>query len=187
MRVRFCIHGLRQWLACVCALLSFVLIAVVDAQAQADLSVTKTVSNPTPNVGSNITFTITLTNLGPNAATGVTVTDLLPAGLTFVSATPSQGTYNNTNGVWTVGTLASSASVTLQITATVVSASAQTNTATISHSDQFDPIASNNTASVTVTPGAVPVPTLPPGGLILLMGSLAALAARALHLRRLHS
>ena len=62
---------------------------------------TKTVSNPTPNVGDQITFTVTLSNQGPDAATGVQVTDLLPAGLTFVSATPSQGTYNNVSGVWT--------------------------------------------------------------------------------------
>ena len=71
----------------------------------ADLSVTKTVSDATPNVGDQITFTVTLTNQGPDTATGVQVTDLLPAGLTFVSATPSQGSYDSATGLWTVGTV----------------------------------------------------------------------------------
>src|SRR5262249_40664175 len=41
---------------------------------------------------------------------------------------------------------------TLTLTATVDSPNAQTNTATISHSDQFDPNTANNSASVTETP-----------------------------------
>ena len=73
------------------------------AQAQqADLGLTKTVSNATPNVGDTITFTVTLSNAGANNATNVTVQDLLPGGLTFVSATASQGSYNSATGVWTV-------------------------------------------------------------------------------------
>ena len=60
-----------------------------ETPQQADLVLTKTVDNPTPNVGDTITYTVTLTNNGPDAATGVQVTDLLPAGLTFVAATPA--------------------------------------------------------------------------------------------------
>ena len=78
----------------------------MQAAAQtADLSLTKTVDDPTPTVGDTVAFTLTLSNAGPDAATGVTVTDLLPAGLTFVSATPSQGTYAAATGLWTVGTV----------------------------------------------------------------------------------
>ena len=91
--------------------------SATETPQQADLSVTKTVSDATPNVGDQITFTVTLSNQGADAATGVQVTDLLPAGLTFVSATPSQGTYNNVSGVWTVGTVSSGVSQTLSITA----------------------------------------------------------------------
>ena len=126
--------------------------SATETPQQADLSVTKTVSDATPNVGDQITFTVTLSNQGPDAATGVQVTDLLPAGLTFVSATPSQGTYNNVSGVWTVGTVSSGVPQTLSITATVVSPAAQTNTGTISDADQFDPNTANNTASATETP-----------------------------------
>jgi hypothetical protein len=77
------------------------------------------------------------------------VTDLLPAGVSFVSANPSQGTYDNASGVWTVGTVGPGVPQTLNITATVVSPVAQTNTGTISDADQFDPSTANNTASAT--------------------------------------
>ena len=119
---------------------------------QADLELTKFVSNPTPNVGDTVTFTVGLTNNGPNNATGVQVTDQLPAGLTFVSYVASQGTYTSSTGLWVVGALANTASATLTITALVASPNAQTNTATITHSDQFDPVGGNNQASATVTP-----------------------------------
>jgi uncharacterized repeat protein (TIGR01451 family) len=118
----------------------------------ADLSLTKTIDNPTPNVGGTVNFTLNLSNLGPSPATGVQVTDVLPSGLTFVSATPSQGSYNASTGLWTAGTITTTSPQTLMIQATVVSSAAQTNTATITHSAQSDPNAGNNTASVTETP-----------------------------------
>ena len=126
----------------------------------ADLSLTKTVNDNTPNRNQNITFTITLANGGPVGATGVTVTDLLPAGLTFVSATPSVGSYSNSTGVWTVGNLASAANATLSIVATVNAIGAKTNTAEVTASNQFDSDstpgnnvpAEDDQASVTVTP-----------------------------------
>ena len=120
----------------------------------ADLSVSKMVSNATPNVGDTITFTVTLSDQGPDAATNVKLSDLLPAGLTFVGATPSQGTYNSATGIWDVGTLANGAQTVLTIGATVVSPGTQTNTAAISHADQFDPITANNSASATEAPPA---------------------------------
>jgi len=82
------------------------------------------------------------------------VTDLLPAGLTLLSATPSQGTYTSGSGMWTVGTVSTGVSQTLIINALVASPSAKTNTAAISHADQFDPITANNSASATEAPPA---------------------------------
>ncbi|MBD1936322.1 DUF11 domain-containing protein [Microcoleus sp. FACHB-68] len=116
----------------------------------ADLAVTKTVDNPNPTVGQTINYTVTLTNTGPSTATNVAITDQIPAGLTFVSSTPSQGTYDNTTGLWTVGTVANGAAVTLTITATVNTTNPITNTATISASDQPDPDPTDNTGTVTV-------------------------------------
>jgi uncharacterized repeat protein (TIGR01451 family) len=121
--------------------------ATVAVNASADIDVAKTVDNAAPNVGDDVTFTVTATNQGPNAATGVAIIDALPSGLQFVSATPSQGSYVQGTGVWTVGTLPNAASATLQIVATVLSAGDITNTATKSAGDQFDPNAGNNAGS----------------------------------------
>jgi uncharacterized repeat protein (TIGR01451 family) len=125
--------------------------SATETPLQADLAVTKTVSNSTPNVGDTVTFTMTLSDNGPATATNVTVTDLLPAGLTFVSATPSQGSYNAATGLWNVGTVTPGAPQTLSLVAIVVSPNPQTNTATISHADQLDPNGANNSASVVLT------------------------------------
>jgi uncharacterized repeat protein (TIGR01451 family) len=65
---------------------------------EADLSLTKAVDNANPNEGDPVTFTFNLSNAGPDPATGVQVTDLLPAGATLVSATPSQETYDSVTG-----------------------------------------------------------------------------------------
>src|SRR5262249_59193584 len=62
-----------------------------ETPQRADLLVGKSVSNPTPNVGDRITYTITLTNSGPDPATNVTVQDTLPAGGARVSPHPRPG------------------------------------------------------------------------------------------------
>jgi uncharacterized repeat protein (TIGR01451 family) len=111
--------------------------AVADA-GSADLSLTKTVDDPTPTVGDTVAFTLTLSNAGPDAATGVTVTDLLPAGLSFVSATPSQGTYAEATGIWSVGTVTSTTAPTLVIRARVATTGTLANYAQVSAADQAD-------------------------------------------------
>jgi len=56
------------------------------------LSVTK-VDAPDPVLaGTPLTYTLTVINAGPSYAPGVVVTDTLPAGVTFTSAIPTQGT-----------------------------------------------------------------------------------------------
>ncbi|WP_435017501.1 hypothetical protein TA3x_005116 [Tundrisphaera sp. TA3] len=118
----------------------------------ADLGVIKSVDVPRPNVGDTVTFTVTLFNSGPNAATGVTLGDLLPSGLQYVSSVPSQGTYDPGTGVWIVGAVPRLGAPTLRISARVISATAQTNTATVLTSDQPDPTPGDRTDSATVIP-----------------------------------
>jgi len=127
----------------------------INPPATADLSITKTVDNATPLVGANVTFTIIVSNHGPDTATNVSVTDTLPAGLTYVSSTPT-GAYNSTTHVWAIGTLANAASAALSITATVTQTGAITNAATATV-EQTDATPANNTASVAVNAVTPPV------------------------------
>jgi uncharacterized repeat protein (TIGR01451 family) len=87
----------------------------------ADLVLTKADSPDPVTVGQTLTYTLTASNNGPANATGVTVTDTLPSGVTFVSASPSQGNCSGTTTVsCTLGDLnnGSSATVTIQVTPT---------------------------------------------------------------------
>jgi uncharacterized repeat protein (TIGR01451 family) len=120
--------------------------------ALADLSLTQTISNTALSVGNQATFTLTLNNGGSANATGVKVKDLLPSGFSFVSATPSLGTYDNQTGIWNVGSIASASNATLTLTGTVLnaaSASAYTNVAEIIAANQFDPDSAVNNGDPT--------------------------------------
>jgi uncharacterized repeat protein (TIGR01451 family) len=151
--------------------------AGITVDAVADLAVTKTVDDPTPQENGTVVYTVTVTNGGPNAATGVAVSDLLPAGVTYASDLPSQGSYTSGTGAWTVGTLANGAFATLALTATVdpgTAGSTITNVAAISASDPDDPNAANDSDSVDVFVPAVDIavqksvddPAPPEGGTI---------------------
>ena len=50
-------------------------------------------------LGSNLTYAISLTNGWPGVANGVVLTNWLPTNVVFVSATNSQGTFSNRNGI----------------------------------------------------------------------------------------
>lgn len=74
----------------------------------------------TEPAGSDIPYTITVTNKGPQDATSVTVSDSLPAGETFVSCTPpSGGTCSGTSTVSiNLGPIASGTSTTATLVVT---------------------------------------------------------------------
>jgi uncharacterized repeat protein (TIGR01451 family) len=123
----------------------------------ADLTVTKTVDDASPAEGDTLTYVVTVTNGGPDDATGVEITDALPAGLTFVSATASQGSYHESTGVWSVGSVAVGETAGLQIRARVDDGTAGTtltNRALVSAVDQGDPTPSDDDASAPVVVAA---------------------------------
>ncbi len=124
-------------------------------QPRADVAITKTAG---PAVtGANVNYTVTVTNNGPSTAQGVQVTDPIPAPLSFVSISSSQGTCTGgTNAQCSLGSLAPGASATVTIVARTPSdgsGNGAVNTATVSTSTT-DPTPGNNSASHTLTTGA---------------------------------
>lgn len=116
-----------------------------------DLEITKTVDDETPVAGEEVTFTVTVTNNGPADATGVTVYDLLPDGYAFEDKDSDAGSYDEGDGIWTIGTLSNGTTVTLEITAIVKEAGQYVNSAVVSGTvNETD--YTNNTAQATVTP-----------------------------------
>ena len=121
-----------------------------------DLSMTKADAPDPVTVGGTLTYTLTVTNNGPDPSTDSTVTDTLPAGVTFVSATPSQGTCSQAAGTvtCTLGPLAVGASATIAIVVTVDATAVcpLSDTATVA-GVETDPLAANNSATASTACG----------------------------------
>jgi len=141
----------------------------VAAAPIADLTITKSDAPDPVTAGSNITYTITITNSGTSAAANVSLSDPLPANTTFVSFASPAGWTPSTPAVGSNGTvsatnasLAATASATFTLVVNVNSgtpaATTITNTATTSTSSTESSTA-NNSATATTTVTAV-APTL---------------------------
>ncbi|MGZ8832089.1 MAG: IPTL-CTERM sorting domain-containing protein, partial [Thermoanaerobaculia bacterium] len=143
--------------------------AVTVAPAIADLSIAKSASAGNIIPGTNVTYTIVVTNNGPSAATGVTVTDVLPVAMTFVSATTTQGSCTGTTTVTcNVGSILNGANATITITATAgTTLTSTTNTATVtSTSSDPNPANDSSTTNVAIVES---IPTLSPRSLLFLV------------------
>ena len=112
----------------------------------ADLVTVKSLTSgdSTPDEGDTVTFQIVVTNSGSANATNVSLTDLLPSGLlaTSFNGTVTQGSYDDTNGFFDIGSLAAGASATLTLEGVVEagqSGNTITNTTTAATGDQVDP------------------------------------------------
>jgi len=95
---------------------------VLGVVNEADISITADASADVVVTGSNVTYTLTVSNEGPDAAAGVVVTDALPDEVTFVSCDASGGGicggFDN-NRIISFGTIPPDASATITLVATV--------------------------------------------------------------------
>lgn len=151
-----------------------------DDAAIADLTIAKTAAGTGPfTVGQSATFDIQVVNVGPGSAPNVTVTDVLPAGTTFISATPSSGSCSGTaTVVCNVGTLASGGNAQITLAVQLTAPGTISNTASAA-SDVTDPTPAQSTAAIAVQPaeGEAAIPTLSQWMLVALASALAAVAA----------
>jgi uncharacterized repeat protein (TIGR01451 family) len=131
--------------------------ADTTVESAADLSLTKSDSPDPVMEGQQLTYTLTVDNAGPHSASAVQLTDTLPAGVTFDSATASQGTCSETAGTveCALGTIADDASASVEIDVTPQAPGTLTNEASVT-SDVADPDTADRsaTAETTVDPVA---------------------------------
>ena len=121
-----------------------------DAVLTNDISITIG-ANPDPvPAGTSLTYSLVVANSGNADATGVTVSNILPPNVTIISVVPSQGDWQETNGVITasLGSISgtTNATITLVVVPTTVG-DTLTNVALVSRAE-VDSYLDNNTAMI---------------------------------------
>ena len=132
--------------------------ADVTVVAEADLSVTKSVSAAASQIGGTLTYDMVVANAGPSSAANVVVSDTLPSGVTFVSGTgPAGEVLSEVGGVVTanMASLASGANGTISITVSIdpgAASSISNNVSVVSDTGDSNPANDSAVASTTVDP-----------------------------------
>lgn len=91
-----------------------------------DLTIAKSVSDTTPNIGDTLTFTLLIKNSGPDTATDFHVLDPIPAGFSYVASSMTGGDVRDDSSAtsiglnWTINLLPSGLSASLAFQAIVL-------------------------------------------------------------------
>jgi uncharacterized repeat protein (TIGR01451 family) len=129
-----------------------------------DLVIVKDATSPTALNGT-VTYTMTVTNKGPNTATNVQLADPAPVGITYLKATPSQGTCAVEPALITcsLGTIGVAQTVAIGATGRATQTGELTNTATVTGSGggEANPADNVDSATTVVTAPFVPPTTKP--------------------------
>jgi uncharacterized repeat protein (TIGR01451 family) len=142
-------------------------VVVMLTPLEADIQATKTVSNPKPQVGEEVTFTLTAFNDGPDIALNVIGDDKLPANFSYISS--SSTAYNASTGIWTIGDMPSKATASITIRAKATSSEPSENILKLT-TQSSDKTPGNNESKVPLDPNGAPIaiddigntkPTLP--------------------------
>ncbi|MBK7998557.1 MAG: tandem-95 repeat protein [Verrucomicrobia bacterium] len=124
----------------------------------ADVALTMS-ATPNPAIlSNNVTYLLAVTNRGPSAAGSVVLTNTLPTGISFVSASSSQGSCASSGGTvtCTFGTFSANAGALVTLVGRVNVLGPQTNVARIA-SLAVDPNSTNDSASIVVRGNTLPL------------------------------
>lgn len=130
---------------------------IIKLGIEADVSVSQSQLRNSVMVNNPHAYTVTVKNNGPSPATGVKLRDVLPVGLTFVSATPSRGTCTNTSGTLScdLGAMTLNQQITVEVNVTPTNAGKITHTVSVSSTDP-DSTSANNEAKLETTISTLP-------------------------------
>ncbi len=101
------------------------------------------------NVGDDVTIVVNAYCSGPDDATNIQIRDIIPAGLTGVTVTPSVGTYDPNTGIWTIPFLEKFTTTTLTINGkagTSMAGTSITNRATEIFQTEYNPQPGDSTS-----------------------------------------
>ena len=126
-------------------------LTVLDDGSDVDIEILKNVFPQEASIGDQVTFQITATNIGTTQATSIEILDMFPNGMNFVSASASEGIFDNSTFIWTIDALSSNQSEILTIVAQVTSSTELLNVASLSSLNEPDRDATNNMDDAEVT------------------------------------
>ena len=129
----------------------------IEGGAEADISIDKT-GPAQVTEGHTFSYSLAVANGGPDDATNVTATDTLPAGVTYVSSSASQGSCSQLAGIvsCSLGDIDAGHSATVTITVVASGAGPYVNNASAS-AEEDDPNLNNNHDTTTTTLNHNPV------------------------------
>ncbi|MFT5626976.1 MAG: gliding motility-associated-like protein/uncharacterized repeat protein (TIGR01451 family) [Dokdonia sp.] len=119
-------------------------LTVLDDDSDVDIEILKNVSPQEASIGDQVTFQIIATNLGTTEAIAIEVLELFPNGMNFVSASASEGIFDNSTFIWSIDMLSSNQSETLTLVAQIASSTALLNVALLSSLNEPDRDPTNN-------------------------------------------
>ena len=123
-------------------------------QYGADLALSKVDALDPVTLGDPIHYTLSVSNAGPETALNVVLTDDLPVGVSYVSATPNQGSCGEGSGVVTcnLGDLPIGGSLNVDVLVTSLTVGVKSNQASVT-ADTADPNLVNNGANENTSVG----------------------------------